>query len=642
MAAFVCFILMGTFGALYICALLCSDTALGLLRRFSVAEKKKKIFVLAVTGAALLSGAVFTALILSRNRFVYCWDYGDYWTRSFRQAHYMFSDPAGCLKGLITSVRYDEYNLLLPTLISLPLHLFGYSFESYVLCCYVFFLAPAFLLQALACLAALRSDPTAECGTVHWILALFAAMLMPVSWFALFRGYIDAGCLVPASFMLLAAMEWKPDSLGRRQILRDILMAAMMLAAFAGRRYFAYYGVGTGAALAAVSLVFVLRAGKEGTAGQALFKAAINLCITGGFLIVSLLAFLRPLVNRVLHGGYARQYEAYDLPFGLKLAGFAGRFGLLCIICAAAAPAADVYFMTSGRAGALRSGNGRTVLSIRTLAAGVLCIVTAAAFSTVQAFGIHHLYLAVCPVLVLDFAFAGRVTDYFGRNRRHKERRRTAAAVLAGLWLLNFLVCYLPLGDDNLSYTEDYTPDAVPGFFAKRYCPLARNDIDELRRLFGDLESCAGGAGGQMRQVYVLGGSFILNTDLIRSINKPDVDDEYSWLLPAADVDLRDGFSPYLLEADYVVTSDPVQTYLPEGTQDVIAYPALLIRDSGSTLGRHYKKLPGVYSLDGAVAEIYEKISDPDSDALEELAQYYDRKYPGMDYLFRERITDER
>ena len=642
MAAFICLILMGTFSALYICALYCSDAARGHLQRFLCAEKKKQLAAAGAAFAALFAGAVFTALMLSENRFIYCWDYGDYWTRSFRQAGFMFSDPAGCLRSLITSVRYDEYNVLLPSLISLPMHLFGYSFESYVLCCYVFFLAPALPVQALACLLAVEGDPAKECGIRQWIRALLAAMLMPVSYYALLRGYIDAGCLVPAAFMLLMTMEWKAGSLERRQILRDILMAVMMLAAFVERRYFAYYGVGIGAALVFVSLMEVIRRRREGSLRKAVFAAAINLCITGGFLIVSLLAFLRPLVHRALSGGYAGQYEAYDLPLNLKIAGFAGRFGLICVICAAAAAAADICFLVLRKEGKTGPREVRADLSVRSLAAGICVFVCAAAFSTVQAFGIHHVYLAVCPLLVLDCAFAGRVAGASCFSKGSRAQKAIVPAVLAGLWLVNFLVCYVPVPGDSLSYKDDYTQDAVPGLFARRYCPLKRNDIDELRRLFGDLERCAAGDDADGRQVYVLGGSFILNADLIRSVNKPYGDDECPWLLPAADVDLRDGFSTYLLKADYVVTSDPVQTYLPEGTQDVIAYPASLIRDGNSILGRHYRKLPGVYMLDGAAAEIYEKVSDPVSEELDMLAAYYDRKYPGMEYLFRDRITDER
>ena len=203
--------------------------------------------------------------------------------------------------------------------------------------------------------------------------------------------------------------------------------------------------------------------------------------------------------------------------------------------------------------------------------------------------------------------------------------------------LLDFGACYLPKESTAAGYELDYRDDKTPGIFAEHYEPLVRGDIKQLRELTDTLRSLTNESG---KNAYVLAGSFVLNADILQSIGKPDVSAALGdHLMTSADVDLRDGFPSQLFDAAYIVTTDPPQAYLPDGTQDVIVYPSMLIADPDSAIGKHYEALPQRYQLDGAQALIYRKISELTPEDREAVASYYDRKYPGLEYLFRDRIV---
>ena len=87
----------------------------------------------------LCLGFLLCLYLVSQNNFVYYWDYGGYWTKSYTTMGNLFRHPLGTVKAVYLSTS-EDYNDILPLLISVPLKLFGYTFTKYIALTYLMFL----------------------------------------------------------------------------------------------------------------------------------------------------------------------------------------------------------------------------------------------------------------------------------------------------------------------------------------------------------------------------------------------------------------------------------------------------------------------------------------------------------------------
>ena len=116
----------------------------------------------------------------------------------------------------------------------------------------------------------------------------------------------------------------------------------------------------------------------------------------------------------------------------------------------------------------------------------------------------------------------------------------------------------------------------------------------------------------------------VLNASTLRSLNLPDSQPAVNNLLQTADVDLRDGFPTDFLQASVVVTTDPIQLHLAQGTQEVVRYLAEQVMDSTSLIGRHFEKQECTFTLDDDVkVYVYVKQSEFEAEDLNGLIEYY-------------------
>lgn len=139
------------------------------------------------------------------------------------------------------------------------------------------------------------------------------------------------------------------------------------------------------------------------------------------------------------------------------------------------------------------------------------------------------------------------------------------------------------------------------------------------------------------QRIYVAASGPVLNCDILRKLYAPDTMNGVPNMYNTSDVDLRDGFPAVLLEADYVVATQPVQLHLNSG-QEVVSYPAELIQDGSSYMGRHFEEIQR-FELDGGViAKVYVRTSAWEPGDLEQMRDYFNALYPGYEEMFGGRI----
>ena len=560
-------------------------------------------------------GFFFCLYIVHQNHFVYYWDYGGYWTASYNTMNELFQSPLETLKSIYSSILESDYNNILPLVISIPLKCFGYTFSKYIMVNYLLFLVPVWIVTvSIIWKLVLNYYPDFEKGKKRQGIFTFTVLLVVLFnpfYYAMFYGYIDIACLVPALLAILLFVNYDCLSLNKRQVLRDLLISLLLLLTFLFRRYFAFYVVGYGTALCIYSTykVIQVRGSKEWM--RKIKNAFLNLFIVGGTASLILLLFFRRLVFRILENNYANQYEAYDAPFITKSKVVIETLGPITLVFAAVA---ILLAATLGKA--------RKITFFCTIA----MIVTIGTFFRVQTMGDQHIYTIAGEACILMILGIYQILDLIHRDS-YKVIVSVFLSIIFGIGTMN---CFFP------SVRSFVAP--IAKVYSKNYYPMQRGDMESLHDLADDLNSLTDGTN---KYVYICASGPVLNASVMESLDKPYIDSAVHNMYWTADVDLRDGFCSNSLYADYVVVTNPVELHLPEGTQEVVRFLSEEIKKSDSPIGRHFEKLDCSYSLDDNVtAYIYKKISDFEKADYQYLANYYDNYYPGMEEMFSDRIWE--
>lgn len=571
----------------------------------------RRVFLLFAVGGFLLC-----LHLIKKNNYIYYWDSGTHWIFSYETMNSLFKDPFQTLKMVYKSVLTDDHNKLLPLLVSLPLKIFGCTFSRYVVLNFVMFLVPAWLIViTIIWKVLLKHKPELEKSKTQHLITTF--LLVSVSAFnvfyiAMLNGYNDVGCLVPTLLAILLFMDYNCFKLNKKQILRDLLIGAMLLIAFLFRRHFSYFGVGYAFALFMYSAYVVFQARKDVDLKLKIRNALLNLCIVGGSVLLVLLVFFRKLVIKVLNNNYAEMYSAYDAPLADKIATVTSKFGLIVIILAIVAVILCLF-----------TKKDRKI----TLFCALASLVTTAFFFTVQSMGMHHVYNVsgeFCILMILGIYQICLFVPNF--------KLRITTCILCSLLLTcGTMNCFIQ------SARPFFSP--VSAAFSMKYDPSTRNDIPELKKLCNFVNGLTDGTG---KHVYVCASGRILNDSLMQRLNCPYSNNALHNRYRTSDVDLRDGFNVGFLKSEYIIGTDPVQLHLKEGSQEVVRFLNEEVKNESSPIGKHFKKIDTSFKLDNNVtAYVYEKVGEFEDEDLQYIADYYSNLYPGKEALFADRILND-
>ncbi len=556
----------------------------------------------AVAVLAVVFGVVLTVYWMGRNQFVYYWDYGEYWRMSIQRMDYLFShNILDALVSFFASVNGDDYNNFLPSVVALPLKIFGCEFSTYVLINHVMFLVPAVLVQGL-CAEKLASGGSTKTGRA-FSAAVVLGTLFPGNYYAMYQGYIDVAVLLPVSIAIYLLIDF---DFRKAAVSKDIAAAAILLVAWISRRYVVYFIIGYVAALVVKAAVLLWKERNRG----AFICAAKHFCIIGGVSIGALLIYFRQFLFRALATDYGEMYSAYNAPLLKKVRDLTNTFGL-AVLLAAAAAGILCFLYKKNRA-------NFTALLALTAAETI-------AFWQTQSMGVHHRMLVNVPLFLCCMLAWGFGTEKDSAPKKRRRLGRSGAAVLCSLVLaLNFCQAMLPVSAAGFA----------KGLFSEKYQPMRRGDIDQLEAL---AEYLNGETLNTDQMIYVAASGAVLNCDILRKLYAPDTMNAVPNMYNTNDVDMRDGFPAALLEAEYIVTTDPVQTHLASG-QEVVSYPAELIQDGASYMGRHFEEVRR-FELDGGVAaKVYVRTSEWEPGDLEQMRDYFNALYPGYEEMFGGRI----
>ncbi|MEI6125635.1 MAG: hypothetical protein WCQ99_03690 [Pseudomonadota bacterium] len=537
---------------------------------------------------------VFTYAYISREKFIYFWDYGNYWIKSIRVCGDIVGHPTRVLVDVWKSICFRDYNDFIPLFTSFPTHILTptyLTFELINVACFSFPAALVIYLVYSYSLKLLGKKPAPI------LLCFLTVSFVPPFMSATLNGYADvAATLTTATIILLTiTIDWK-----KLQLIRYVAIGALLLIAIIERRYFAFFVTSYFAAFGVFAIVQFFLA--EQDRRLMVKNQVISLLVIGLTFAVLLLLLFLPLLIRGLTNNFSFAYSAYGeenywdrIPRSLE------HFG-------------NIYlgFAALGLAILFRRKATRGIsLFLFVLFAGILL-----SFCRIQNMGWCHalsLVSAAAPLFLIGLTFPLMI-----ESRIWVKVLMTIAAV----------VLIVPMLAASYTSLESRFPLITIGTSRDKMIPRTRNDIRELQLIYAKFSSLK-------QRTYILGSSVILNYSVFKCLYLPDPTD-MGLVVPTSDVDFRDGFNTGFFDCNIVVLGIPAQLHLARG-QQVVEILAKELSDNGR-LAQHYK-LIAEYKLDsGVTAKILGKIKPFSRDDIIQIRDAYDKIYPDHPELFRDRF----
>lgn len=558
-----------------------------------------------LAGLAIVLANAFVVLFVNHERYIYFWDYANYWDKYVTLGKLFTNSSLTVFKEVWRSIRHDTYNFL-PVLVFAPFHaVLGSGRLTYVLLITNLYAIPAAFSCALSLHNLTGDDNNPHPMVAGSVLTVLTVLLMPQFWTPVLFGYVDVvGVLVINAILFIYFSRASQSHTVVWLVTLALLLAGLILL----RRWYAFWVVAFFIAAALDrSLLF---ADSSRLTIRRYAESLMPVLLIGVASVIAFFVIATPIALYMVRANYADMYSAYKFSQNIVefVATVANQFGALVVL----------LFLASAVECLLDK-------SLRQRAAFLLVTVLASVwlFSRTQDFTIQHYYLIVPSLVVFLSVWALK-------RYRSLTTRLARICFMVGYMialLINFVVVFSPSGARHFE-------GLTSALSSERHPPLVREDIAEMKRLLNVLQELTGNG---KASVYVLASSLILNDSIVRQAGvqfypRCSVCDR---LELSSSVDKRDGLTSFgLLRARWIVVADPIQYHLRPEDQKVIGIPAYEML-SGTGIGVSYERLPYEFELDkGVKVYIFEKVRPLQSDVIEAFSREFLKYYPDRPEFF--------
>lgn len=228
-----CFAFMALFYGICIYGLLCDGGLLRIKKLYFDFRFSEKI-ALRIAIIFILGFVFYWA---KQDRFVYFWDYALYWTASINRMKYIFSHSfSESFYSLLSSINTQDYNDVLPSVVALPLKVFGYTHTKYVFLNFLLFFIPTVLVQGLIGVKLISNSVCRP--ALAYVLTTFAAAFFQANYYAGLHSFIDIGYLLPLSVAMYLFVDY---DFNRISIPKNIAISLCLILSWISRRYVVYF-----------------------------------------------------------------------------------------------------------------------------------------------------------------------------------------------------------------------------------------------------------------------------------------------------------------------------------------------------------------------------------------------------------------
>src|SRR5690242_19342458 len=99
---------------------------------------------------------IFAAWFVSKEQYIYYWDFAEYWHDTTLMVYMLQRAPLGAVSKLLFSIRHDDYNYLPAFPLTLPMVIFGRTRLVYILSVVNVYAIPAAFVTTAATRAIAR------------------------------------------------------------------------------------------------------------------------------------------------------------------------------------------------------------------------------------------------------------------------------------------------------------------------------------------------------------------------------------------------------------------------------------------------------------------------------------------------------
>lgn len=519
--------------------------------------------------------------------------------------------PIELITNLFYSIYTYDYNYasIVPLL---PFYyLFGGGRIAFISASFIVYLVPTILLLAHCLKITLQrtgflAQPDHE---LFNFTILFTGSCCYLLWSPTLRGYTDIAGLLP----LLGAYLWyqKHDLNASLSLKSCVQLGVLLWLPFMFRRWYLCAVV---AFYLSCFMVESLKVYRQPSFNRLIIWKNLwrNLFIAGCTTLLLIGILQGQMLVKIFSNNYFDLYASYQYGWKNNLVLFILRCGIFMLLFA-------FYGILSGLY--LKNKLGYSVLFIT-----VNLLIYVFLFSSIQTYGIHHFMVVGMWMFMLATLGCYWIFNIFS-NRLF----RLIFLILVNMsWAVAFYAVLLDNAPNNfLAFRLLLYP----------YRPISfEADDNQIYDIVKDLEQFY--QENPKVTFTALGNNGIMSSEGIfvasRNIN-PDMSQQ---VIANPQLDQRDGFWLYLLNADYIVVPDPpVMGLNLESDQRIISIPGnMMLKNQG--FAKAYQKLDKVYTIleaDNHVHDIYifKRLRPVTQEEVEELYKKFQQYYPDWHYDYR-------
>lgn len=551
-----------------------------------------------LVGLVLFLVFFFTYGSLSTLQSIPYWDYYAFWMRTLNIAEYMKNvSPLQFGKLLLDSINIDEYNILLPAIIAFPLNTMGKSYQSFILLNCLLFLLPTYFIYGLIAVKLVIN--TEHKPSKIFLLGIFLSAILPIHYYAAFKGYIDVAYLLPLSICIYILVDF---DFRRISVSRNISLSLLLILSWVSRRYVVFFIIGFIIAMLIKAFSVIIKDRSLNTIKIILY----NFLLIGGISLSILFVFFRQFLFRALFTNYSNIYSAYNAPLPTKIHNLISSYGLFMVIILSI-----IGFIC------FRNRYNRSLF------VALICMLfaTSISFFQVQNMDIHHRMLLSIPSCTILLFLLNYIPTRKTPIRKNDATTSFLFYPCILLLVFNFLFVFSPISSNGKTNF----------IFPEQYKPLHREDMVQIQTIVNDLNLLTENTSDC---IYVAASGHTLNNDTLSKSKLPEQLFAVNNLFGTKEVDLRDGFPIEFFFSKYVVTSSPIELHLYSG-QEIIRYFAEGIQNPKSVIGKHYIEI-ATYELQNEVtAKIYMRIEEFSEEDLRTVCYFFNELYPDSPELFQ-------
>jgi hypothetical protein len=562
---------------------------------FSLFLRRSLPFLVLLVGINL-----FVISYLNQEHYIHFWDTSGYWIMYQDFGDLFKQDPSQALSELMTSIRYNEYNLL-PILPLMPFHfLFGDGRLPYILAIVNLYAFPSILLFFFLFKFYFPFSPGKQ-SFLPYVFSL-TLLFLPQFWVPVLRGFPDViGVFIITMIMLL----YFRHPIEKQSVIRILLISILLLLVILMRRWYAYWVVSFFIALFFDGFIFRYPSYRFDI--KKYMPVLRNSLLIGILSVFLLFLIAGPVVKRMMLKDYADLHSAYrdydSLIVPLKR--IHDYFGFIPVF----------LFLFGALLSILNQETRRYSLFLFMQIIFIFLL-----FSRTQNFGPQHYYLLIPTITVFMSLIVIKIL--YSRPMLYKI---SLLVLFVFIYFINFSCALIP---KTYAYFERFN---YP-FSDVRHFPLVRKDLGAINDLLITLDHLIQ---SKNDLIYVLSSSYTLNEEILINGSRLNHMTIRNHFLPVYHVDKRDGFPHQFYDAKYIILGEPIQYHLNPNDQKVIGILGeQILQQKG--IGSSYERLPYEFSLDNNVkALIYEKKFPVEKTDIEDLSEVFISYYPDHKSKFK-------